>query len=114
MKPIKKTEKKTVKKAAKKAAKTVKKKPGKDEKLVRFQIQADAGSEIFVAGSFNNWNPKEIKLRKFKDVYSASIILPKGRHEYKLIINGVWCVDPNCDEWQPNSMGTINSIITVE
>ena len=99
---MKKTTKKTVKKL------------NPNEKLVKFQIQAEAGSEVYVAGSFNAWDPKANKLRKVKDMYATSIVLPKGRHEYKFVINGVWHVDPNCPEWQPNSMGSINSLLTVE
>ncbi len=114
MKTIKKTAKKTVKKTKKKSAKKVVKKLKKNEVLVKFQIQADAGNEIYVAGSFNNWDDKANKLRKSKDKYVTSIVLKKGSYEYKFVINGVWCVDPNCDDWQPNSMGTINSIITVQ
>ena len=41
---------KTIKKTAKKVVKKLK----KNERLVKFQIQAEAGSEIYVAGSFNN------------------------------------------------------------
>ncbi len=105
---------KTIKKKVKKTAKRVVKKPKKNEALVKFQIQAEAGSEVYVAGSFNNWDDKANKLRKYKNVYKTSIILEKGNYEYKFVINGVWCVDSNCDDWQPNSMGTINSKITVE
>jgi len=94
--------KKTVKKAVKKAVKKTAKKQTlkKDEKLVKFQVQADAGSEVYVAGSFNGWDPKANKLSKVKDAYSASIALVKGHYEYKFVINGVWCVDPNCAEWE--------------
>ncbi len=113
-KTIKKVAKKTVKKIKKKAPKKVVKKLKKNEVLVKFQIQAEAGNEIYVAGSFNNWDDKANKLRKSKDKYATSIVLQKGSYEYKFVINGVWCVDPNCDDWQPNSMGTINSIITVQ
>jgi 1,4-alpha-glucan branching enzyme len=113
-KTVKKTVKKAVKKAVKKTAKKAVKKLKPNEKLVKFQIQAEAGSEVYVAGSFNAWDPKANKLRKVKDMYAASIVLQKGRHEYKFVINGVWHVDPNCPEWQPNSMGSINSLLTVE
>ena len=113
-KAVKKAVKKTVKKAVKKTTKKTVKKLNPNEKLVKFQIQAEAGSEVYVAGSFNAWDPKANKLRKVKDMYATSIVLPKGRHEYKFVINGVWHVDPNCPEWQPNSMGSINSLLTVE
>ena len=109
-KAVKKATKKVVKKTAKKTVKKLK----PNEKLVKFQIQAEPGSNVYIAGSFNAWDPKANKLRKSKDIYTTSIVLEKGRYEYKFVINDVWHVDPNCPEWQPNSMGSINSLLTVE
>ena len=113
-KAVKKTVKKSVKKTVKKAVKKTVKKIAKNEKLVKFQIQTEPDCEVYVAGSFNAWDPKANKLRKVKDMHTISLTLSKGRYEYKFVINGVWCVDPNCTEWQPNSMGSINSLLTVE
>ena len=30
-------------------------------KRVRFQLNADPNAEVFVAGTFNNWNPAETR-----------------------------------------------------
>ena len=86
------------------------------KKSVKFQVKADSGKAVFVAGSFNNWNPKESKLKeKAKTgVYSATFKLGKGRHEYKFIVDGIWCVDPECPEWVPNNHGSLNSVVTVD
>ena len=27
--------------------------------------------------------------------------------------NDVWCVDPECSEWVPNGIGSLNSVVTV-
>ncbi|MBN1671970.1 MAG: isoamylase early set domain-containing protein [Kiritimatiellae bacterium] len=84
------------------------------KKRVQFQIKADAGSEVYVAGTFNGWNPKKNKLKSGKGgTYATSLMLPAGRHEYKFIIDGTWCVDPECPEWAPNGLGSLNSVITV-
>lgn len=83
-------------------------------KRVKFEIQAEPGSEVYVAGTFNSWNPKQNKLREKTGVYSATLLLPKGRYEYKFVINGVWCVDPKCQEWVPNNYGSLNSVVSVE
>jgi 1,4-alpha-glucan branching enzyme len=86
---------------------------GGPTKQVRFQITADSGSKVYVAGTFNNWDPKQQKLTEKKGVYSASVLLPVGRHEYKFIINDVWIADPKCQEWVPNEHGSLNSVLTV-
>jgi predicted alpha/beta superfamily hydrolase len=41
---------------------------------------------VFVAGSFNNWNPQ---LRKENGVYTITLLAPAGKHEYK-ITGGSW------------------------
>ena len=83
------------------------------KKRTKFQIQAEKGSEVYVAGSFNSWNPRKNKMT-FKDgVYATSILLPKGRYEYKFVVNGVWCVDPECAEWSPNGIGSLNSVMVI-
>ncbi len=84
-----------------------------DAKRTKFQIQAEGGSEVFVAGTFNGWNPREYKMRYKDGKYSITIALPKGRHEYKFVVDEVWCVDPGCAEWSPNGLGSLNSIVTV-
>lgn len=83
------------------------------KRRVKFEVEAEKGSNVFVAGTFNEWNPQKNKL-KFRDgKYATSILLPRGRYEYKFIINDTWCVDPECTEWAPNGIGSLNSTITV-
>ena len=84
-----------------------------DKTRVTFQIRADEGSTVYVAGSFNDWDPRKNRLMGKAGLYSATILLPKGRHEYKFIVNDAWCVDPECPTWTPNSVGSLNSVITV-
>lgn len=83
------------------------------KKRMKFQIQGQPGSEVYVAGSFNGWNPKKNKLIYKDGYYTGTILLPKGRHEYKFTVDGVWCVDPECPEWVPNGLGSLNSVIAV-
>lgn len=83
------------------------------KKRMKFKIQDEEGSEVFVAGTFNGWNPGKNKLRFKAGIYTTSILLSKGRYEYKFVVNGTWCVDPKCPEWTPNGLGSLNSVITV-
>jgi 1,4-alpha-glucan branching enzyme len=93
----------------------MKKDAGRKSKKTGFQLVTEPGSEVFVAGSFNNWNPTQYRLRDNPDsgIYKISLALPPGRHEYKFVVNGEWRLDPNCPDWLPNSMGTINSVVSV-
>ncbi len=79
-----------------------------------FKIEADIAKEVFIAGDFNNWNTSSHKLKKDKKgIWSIKIALPKGRYEYKFIVDGVWVTDPNCKKEVKNPFGSFNSVIEV-
>lgn len=81
---------------------------------MRFQVKAEKGSSVFLAGSFNNWDPNAITLKQNGDgLYSTSVSLPPGRHEYKFIINGAWRNDEQCQQLASNSYGSHNNVIEV-
>lgn len=81
---------------------------------VTFRMAGEAGSEICVAGTFNDWSPTADKLSYRNGAYTASVLLAPGRYEYKLVVNGVWCIDPECPDWVPNGLGSLNSVMMVE
>ena len=83
-------------------------------KRVKFELQAKKNDTVYLAGSFNDWNPTKNQL-KFKDgAFATSVLLPPGRYEYKFVVNDTWCIDPESDEWTPNNMGSLNSVVTVK
>ncbi len=86
-----------------------------DRKRVRFQVSADQGSAVFVAGDFNGWNPRGLRMRPVNGgkTYVASAVLDKGAHEYKFVVNGQWLIDPQNPEWCPNGIGSLNSVVKV-
>lgn len=68
---------------------------------------------VSVCGTFNNWNPEEIILKKTSDYWTTNYILPKGNHEYKFVVDGKWIMDPH----NPCSIGSgeqKNSVLSVE
>ena len=87
----------------------------KKMKKVSFVLATEPGCDVFVAGSFNNWDPAQHRLRDNPDngVYKIALPLPPGRHEYKFVVNGEWRLDPSCPDWLPNDMGTLNSVVSV-
>ena len=81
---------------------------------VEFSLSAGEGRKVFLAGTFNNWSPTRHPM-KYKDGrYSARVLLEPGYYEYKFIVDGDWCVDPECLNWKCNQHGTLNSVIVVE
>lgn len=85
------------------------------KKKVVFFLKANPGDEVYVAGSFNSWDPTALRLEDSDESgnFKRSMFLPQGRHEYKFVVNGVWCMDTGCHEWTSNGMGSLNSVINV-
>ena len=101
---------KTIKKSATK--KPVAKKPA--TKSVTFTVHADKGKAVYLAGEFNDWNPTAKKMTFKAGVYSATLKLAAGTYQYKFVIDGTWCADPENTNSLPNDQGTFNSVITVK
>jgi len=83
------------------------------KKRVKFEFRADPGSTVHVAGSFNGWSPTESQMIHEGNSYTTTLLLPRGRHEYKFVVDGIWRSDPECPEWAPNDKGSLNSVIAV-
>lgn len=87
-----------------------------------FSIQAPDAAEAFVAGTFNDWNPRSQPLVRDSDGrWTVALDLPPGRYEYKFIVDGQWCCEPGCDKphddspgWAANEFGTMNRVLVVE
>ncbi|NLE66967.1 MAG: hypothetical protein GX608_06040 [Lentisphaerae bacterium] len=81
-----------------------------------FLLTAAPGSEVYIAGTMNKWNPKQHKMKDTRNngKYTITLMLPKGLYEYKFVVNGNWQVDPDCQNWVRNPMGTLNSIVNVD
>jgi 1,4-alpha-glucan branching enzyme len=83
---------------------------------VTFRVRAEVGSKVFLAGCFNNWDPtaKQMEDKKGTGEFTCTVMLPKGKYEYKFIIDGVWCADGECPDWVQNDVGSMNSVKIVD
>jgi hypothetical protein len=60
-----------------------------------FRLQGFTSAQhVYLAGSFNNWNPGEIRMEKTLDGWTIPYILAPGNYEYKFIVDGKWMPDP--------------------
>jgi hypothetical protein len=51
--------------------------------------------KVFIAGSFNNWNPGSDKMIKDDSGWYNIQYLNPGNYEYKFIVDGKWITDPD-------------------
>jgi len=83
---------------------------------VTFSVRAKVGSRVFLAGSFNDWDPtaKQMSDKNNEGLFSVTVCLEPGCHEFKYVIDGIWCADPTFVDWVHNDLGTLNSVKSVE
>ena len=84
-------------------------------KKVLFQFKSEPGRQVFLAGTFNDWDPTRTPLAAADEtgLCTVSLDLLKGRHEYKFVVDGNWLVDPTGADSAPNEHGSMNSVIIV-
>jgi len=80
--------------------------------LVRFVFAGPAKS-VSLVGDFNRWGAEPTPLAPVNGVWTASIPLPNGRHEYAFIVDGArWVPDPLAPT-SSDEFDTKSSIVTV-
>lgn len=66
---------------------------------IEFVYTAPQAKEVYVAGNFNNWDPKSLPMKKNKrGQWKATIRLLPGKYEYKYFVDGSWVMDKKCAE----------------
>jgi 1,4-alpha-glucan branching enzyme len=83
---------------------------------VKFECYADAGSDVYIGGTFNRWKPSGLdKMRDRKHVgrYRTLLQLKKGRHEYRFLVNGTWLTNPDLPQSGPDTNVPRNNVVDV-
>lgn len=85
------------------------------EQQVEFVLERTPGLEVFIAGTFNDWNPGLHRLydENGTGVYRRLLALAPGEYEYKFVINGEWVIDDKNADFTSNDFGTLNSVLKV-
>lgn len=68
---------------------------------------------VVLAGSFNNWDPRELRMLKTKTGWHLPLFLREGTHAYKYIVDGNWIIDPSNPVTRPDGRGNINSFVGI-
>lgn len=82
---------------------------------VTFQLKGfEAAEHIFLAGTFNKWDPKALPMSREGDLWNVCIDLPGGKHQYKFIVDGNWILDPENELKEYDAHGHLNSVIMIK
>jgi 1,4-alpha-glucan branching enzyme len=87
----------------------------------RFACHAPEAKAVFLTGTFNDWKTDATPMTKNgQGNWSVTLDLPQGIHEFKFVVDGIWCCEPGREEGLdggtgrvPNPFGTMNRVIEV-
>jgi len=76
-----------------------------------FSLLAPQARSVSITGDFNQWNTSSHSLKQDKKgVWSISLSLNPGQHEYRFFVDGKWQDDPSCSSFVENPFGTLNCL----
>lgn len=92
------------------------------EKSVPFRCVAPAAKSVFLAGTFNSWDPTTTAMwPKGAAEWYVELDLRPGRYEYKFVVDGTFLCEPGVADEEyigedvvPNPFGTKNRVLEVE
>ncbi len=83
------------------------------KKRVTFVVEAPGAKEVYLCGSFNNWDHRTPMKEDGTGSWKATLMLPPGTHEYRIKVDDVWVDDPAATSHVPNPFGSRNCVRVV-
>jgi hypothetical protein len=81
---------------------------------VSLEFVKPGASSVYVAGTFNSWQPNVTPLKPLSGGrWIGSLDVKPGKYEYLFVVDGEWLPDPNARETVKNPFGGVNSVLTV-
>jgi len=88
---------------------------GPSRRTVRFEYEDARAGEVFLAGSFNDWDARATQMGLGRTgIGGVELSLSPGRYEYLFVVDGRWTPDPKATDYVPNPFGGCNSVCRVE
>jgi Glycogen recognition site of AMP-activated protein kinase/Carbohydrate-binding module 48 (Isoamylase N-terminal domain) len=86
----------------------------KVHRMIRFKLQdfMDA-KQVFLAGTFNDWNPTATPMQLTPDGWVVEIPLTDGKYLYKYVVDERWTTDPRNKRQEEDGNGNVNSVMLV-
>ena len=69
--------------------------------------------KVYLAGSFNNWRPRDLQMIKTQAGWELPLYLTEGTHTYRFVVDDEWHADPKNNDQLPNEFGDFNSVIRI-
>ncbi len=79
-----------------------------------FRLQGHENARrVVVAGSFNFWRRRELRMQRANDAWELPVFLREGTHAYKFIVDRRWINDPENPVTRPDGRGNLNSFVSI-
>ena len=79
-----------------------------------FRLDAPTAHAVWLAGDFSDWEKSPIKMIKGGGgVWHAKVLLARGRHQFRFVVDGEWQNDPHYQAQVHNSFGSFNHVVEV-
>lgn len=88
--------------------------PPVDLQRVRFGYFNPDAREVFLAGSFNDWDRRATPMKRDAlGDWSVDVELPPGEYRYRLVVDGEWRDDPSAQQTAQNPFGGYDAVLVV-
>ena len=85
-----------------------------DLQPIRFGYFNPDAKEVFLVGSFNDWDVRATPLlRDALGDWAVELELPPGEHRYRLMVDGEWRDHPSAQQTVPNRFGGFDAVVVV-
>jgi 1,4-alpha-glucan branching enzyme len=87
---------------------------GEDGRRIEVELTCEApkAETVFVAGDFNHWRARDLRLRRDQTgSWKVQVWLRPGRYEYRFIVDGEWQDNPHASIRVPNDFGSSNRVL---
>ena len=69
--------------------------------------------KVILSGSFNNWNEKELEMKRTANGWEIPLYLADGTHTYRYVVDDKWVADPTNPDRFPNEFKDYNSVLRI-
>ena len=87
---------------------------GAEFHVVHLRVFKDGARNVYVAGTFNDWNPQRTPLERNADgEWVIALSLAPGDYEYRFVADDQWMDDPLSCRNVANPFGGVNAVLHV-
>jgi hypothetical protein len=85
----------------------------KDSIVTFFLRNNQKANQVYLAGTFNKWDPKNLLMTKTDSGWVANVKLQPGKYLYKFIVDNNWILDNDNKNNENDNEGNTNSVFYV-